>query len=271
MLRASAKGLAVVLIEAALAALGVHPLVLLVIGCALLMAVYWPQIRPALAEHRRKRPVPFVLLVGAVGFLVFVIAAWAWRPKAVLAIPIKAEALVPELEAGKSQSSQDLLRLLDFSTPEREATTRARIRHINDYVFLAYLDISLKQDEWFKKNKRYFQGLKTMPEIPSYEADVSVDPPFGPSDQLSHWREFGYQDERAPVQLSCDQYSGPSGHGFTVMAQVRIGDFVASNQFHHGPEDYRNQQNFKWIIKRRTTQPNPMQWETYTGRIRIGP
>lgn len=150
------------------------------------------------------------------------------------------ENFLKELERGKRSADRDL------NTMFHEETALDKGRRINDYVFRSYQDIWKIQKIWFQERGRYFQGKATMSVVPDYKNDEKVELGFGPSDQIDDWRSVGYADEYAPVQLRCDVYEGPQGHGFIVTSRMKIDGGVWKNQLHHGAEA-RGIQNYRWV------------------------
>lgn len=122
-----------------------------------------------------------------------------------------------------------------------------RLRRINDYVFRVYRDFWFIQQTWKDTHDRYFQGKTTTPNPPDYMKDGAIKLNFGLGDQVDDWRDIGYNEEYAPVQLECHVYEGPSGHGFTIWARIQISSTTWQNQMHFGPEKYRDKNNFIWI------------------------
>lgn len=123
---------------------------------------------------------------------------------------------------------------------------KSRIQKIDDYLFKIYRDIWFIQKKWKEIKDRYFQGKITMIEIPDYLSDGKVEI-SGLSNQTDDWKDLGYTEEYAPVQLECHVYEGLSGHGFIVFARVKIKGDIWENKMHIGPELYRDKDNFTWI------------------------
>ncbi len=86
-----------------------------------------------------------------------------------------------------------------------------------------------------------------MPDIPDCKQDGKVVIPYNLNDQTDDWEDIGYLDEFAPVQLECHPYNAPTGQGFTVMARFNIDGDVWINQWHYGPERYRDSNNLLWV------------------------
>lgn len=127
----------------------------------------------------------------------------------------------------------------------RNDSMRERLAEINGYVFRVYHDMLLIQSHMRKSRGKYFQWQPTMPSPPSYKRDSYVFERRSASDQIGNWRDIGYLDECAPVQLKCDIYDGPSGAGFIITVRFKIDDQVWKSVLHEGPED-RNIENYVW-------------------------
>lgn len=160
----------------------------------------------------------------------------------------------PMLENLSSDEGKHFLKSLEVakSKVEREWVRKRpqhewdRFRRINDYAFRVFREMRFIQEKWFRVYDRYFQGLRTMPEAPSYRSDGQVQIEYGPTDQSEHWHDIGYSDKFAPVQLECHQYRGPRGDGFTVYARVRIRDTICQIIMHIGGETERSKEDFVW-------------------------
>lgn len=127
-----------------------------------------------------------------------------------------------------------------------DVNTLRRLRLINDYVFKTYKKIYLNQIKWFNKNGRYFQGRKTTSKVPKYQKPEKLILGPGLSDQVDNWSEFGMlDDDSAPVQITCDVYEGPNGHGYVLTAKFSIENQIWQNQMHIGNES-NNITNFQW-------------------------
>jgi hypothetical protein len=144
-----------------------------------------------------------------------------------------------QLEGGKRLAYKVLKQI------GRDDSMRDRLSEINNYVFRIYHDMLLIQSRLYKDHGKYFQGKPTVPNPPSYKRDGYVFERSGLSDQIENWRDIGYLDECAPVQLRCDVYDGPSGAGFIVTARFRIDDQMWESVLHEGSED-RNIENYVW-------------------------
>ena len=162
--------------------------------------------------------------------------------------PIERTAQPPEvvrvflnaLDRGKQSADHSLL----AAFPELD---ERRLRQINDYTFRAFRDLWFIQHEWNSRNGRYFQGKTTMRNTPSFERNSAVQLGFGLTDQVDDWRDIGYNEAYAPVELECHVYEATTGHGFTCWARVAVAGATWQNQIHVGPEEYRNAGNFQWI------------------------
>jgi len=145
-----------------------------------------------------------------------------------------------ELDHAKRRAFDQLEKELDGDLDFQRLST------VNDYVFRFYKDFRNVQKDWFKKNGRYFQGLKTMPNPPDYKKNSKIEITRSLSDQVEHWKDVGYNEVYAPVQITCDVYEGPNGHGFIVSASVKVKNYLCKNFMHIGRED-RGIENFVWV------------------------
>ena len=154
-------------------------------------------------------------------------------------------ALVQKLDALKREA----FRLWREAAPrgsDAEALSRA-----NDYTFKVCKDIFFIQQKWFAVNGRYFQGKETMPAPPDYSEGGQIELGVGLTDQVDDWYTVGYADEHAPVQLRCDVYEAPTGHGYVLTIRTRIGDVIWRFQMHCGPEGDRFDGNLRWMAEPR--------------------
>jgi hypothetical protein len=147
--------------------------------------------------------------------------------------------LLNELDLAKRRADETLSQEL------RQQAPIERLRVVNDYTFKLFRQMRFVQEKWFNANGRFFQGKATMPSPPSVLTDGRVALESGLTDQVDDWRDVGYVDQSAPVQLRADVYEGPQGHGYIVTAKMLVGRQVWLNQMHVGPEQ-RNVQQYVW-------------------------
>lgn len=160
-----------------------------------------------------------------------------------------------EKTSKNSEEVRNFLNKLDMGkrAADREFTTRLKehditqLRRMNDYTFRVFRDLWFIQNEWYRRNGRFFQGKTTMPDPPNFNSDSEVKLGFGLTDQVDDWRDIGYDESYAPVQLESHVYDGPKGQGFTVWARLRVANKIWQNQMHIGPESHRDENNFAWV------------------------
>jgi hypothetical protein len=138
--------------------------------------------------------------------------------------------ILNELDSAKRKADTALVHQLGDQVPVE------RLRTINDYTFKIFRHMRFVQKKWFEANGRFFQGKPTMASPPSHVMDGKIEFAFGLTDQVDDWRDIGYVDRLAPVELRCDMYEGPQGHGYIVTASVRVNGEVWRNEMHVGPE-----------------------------------
>ena len=126
------------------------------------------------------------------------------------------------------------------------AVDEERLQDVHDYVFKAAKYLWHIQQNWAEANGRYFQGKKTMPEPPDYKSNAEVSLPRGLTDQIDGWREIGYVDEFAPVQLECHTYRSEEGDGYIFKARVKVSDAPWILNMDYGPLDRFGSQNLRW-------------------------
>lgn len=163
----------------------------------------------------------------------------------------QAKTFVERLELAKRKVYDDWIRC-------RPPHEQGRFHRINDYAFRIFRDLCFIQERWHSLHRRYFQGLRTMRDPPSYKNDARVEIEFGPHYQLDHWSDLGYADEFAPVQIVCDQYVGPRGDGFNVFARVKIRDRVWQIAMYFGAEADDQPPSFVWIEMPRPPELPPL-------------
>jgi hypothetical protein len=149
-------------------------------------------------------------------------------------------AVLNELDSAKRRGDETLSRELARESPIE------RLRAVNDYTFKVFRQMRFVQEKWFKANGRFFQGKSTMPSPPPVSTDGRVALEFGLTDQVDDWRDVGYVDQIAPVQLRADVYEGPQGHGYIVTARFLAGQRLWANHMHVGPEQ-RNVHQYVWM------------------------
>jgi hypothetical protein len=148
------------------------------------------------------------------------------------------------LDLNKSRADSDWLeKVVSITDIEKE-----RLRKINDYAFRFYRDFVLLQALWFRDNGRFFQGKPTTQKVPDFNQDASVIQSFGLTDQIEDWRDVGYVDRYAPLQITSDVYEmpTPNGHGYQVTLKVSIEGVVWTNKLHVGPDAARDEANMMW-------------------------
>ena len=147
-----------------------------------------------------------------------------------------------EIEAAKRREARSIRKLAPNSH------MKERLVVINDYVFRCYYDLFKLQLEFRNRHGRYFQGKKTTVIIPNFNRNQRVYYGSGLTDSVKTWKDLGYQDVCAPVQLESHICSGPQGDGYMIFARLRINEDIWQIVMHHGPEK-RNIENMSWIMQ----------------------
>jgi hypothetical protein len=135
---------------------------------------------------------------------------------------------------------------------DRKSERANRATRVNDYAFKALRDIWFIQQDVFRAHGRYFQGKETINPAPRIGHNGQVDFQETLTDQISDWKEFGYQDQFAPVSIRCHVYESPKGHGYKARCSFRMGGDLWIIEMHVGPEDHRDSDQLRWRI-----QPSP--------------
>lgn len=109
-----------------------------------------------------------------------------------------------------------------------------------------------RQSAYIASRGGYFQGLWTHTDLhePKDGLSVAADNLLSrPTDQRATWSDF-LPAALLPLVASCrlrfDIYSGPSGYGYTLTAQVMIGMEQHQRVIHVGLESYRGRD---WYVE----------------------
>jgi len=119
--------------------------------------------------------------------------------------------------------------------------TPAQIRaQVDTWVSNRWAAIQNAQAAYLAQHGRYFQGLRTHTVRPN--DGLETPPDVGdnkPTDQAERWSDVFPLPTTMPARLTMSVYHGPQGHGFEVVASVRIGLEVWRRIAQVGPETFR--------------------------------
>jgi len=101
-----------------------------------------------------------------------------------------------------------------------------------DYLFVCWINTKLaafvpildaKQATYFANHGRYWQGIRTPPQIPEDGLTVNVDMNVRPTDQAESWNDLGFSLP-AKLEMSIEIYvhNGPLGHGYTGIVTASL-------------------------------------------------
>jgi len=86
--------------------------------------------------------------------------------------------------------------------------------------------IEERQEAYFLKRNRYWQGIATPQKVPSDGLDTTIETTLKPSYQTEDWSEMGL-NVALPMQLEIHQYRTPKNEcGYVVIVKVKLGDEI---------------------------------------------
>lgn len=93
------------------------------------------------------------------------------------------------------------------------------------------------QADYQTQHGHYWQGLRTHGLLPKDGAAAAPDKSRKPSDQVEDWNAAGVSlPSTMVVAVQVDNYDGPSGQGYVVIAEVELAGRVWRRALGIGPE-----------------------------------
>jgi hypothetical protein len=102
------------------------------------------------------------------------------------------------------------------TTAENKTDFYAELKAVRD-------SIVVKEDLYFKKNKKYFQGLPS--DTTSRDISLSLkrfERSLKPDDQKETWEDFGLKDISVRGTYRVDVYNGPAGWGYIISVSIAV-------------------------------------------------
>jgi hypothetical protein len=119
-------------------------------------------------------------------------------------------------------------------TADNRALFYAEVKAVADSV-------AKKQDAYYKKYNRYFQGIVNTTTTKDITASLArFDRTLKPTDQKETWADFGLTDISVRGQYRIDVYDGPKGKGYVLSASIAYGTDVYTMSRNVGPETWRD-------------------------------
>lgn len=121
---------------------------------------------------------------------------------------------------------------------------------VNSWLTAKWPIIVAKQQQFYNRHGRYWQGLRTHNQTPqhtnSQDGDSVPDKlDDKPTDQVDKpaWRNIfpDWLSEQFPASLQIDVYSGPQGQGWVASIEIEFQGVRYRRSQNVGPENYRTQ------------------------------
>ncbi len=129
------------------------------------------------------------------------------------------------------------LLIIGLATPALAQSRRARADAMLNGL---WNHIQARQNVYFNKHGRYFQGLLTPRNVRN--TDGPTDLGRRPHDQAESWADAGFVlPVSVPASLEIHVYDGPLGHGYTAILHYKSGGKRFTKASSVGPEaSHRN-------------------------------